>query len=234
MLDDLVNGALKHYKWNREIDGRRVERIVADQVAAHQARGALDAFSPSPIHIASMGGECFLVDGQHRLAAFGELAARGLADGVAMIAVTTACASEMEIDDLFQRINVGTPVPAAYYDRLVHEVLSAFAERLAAAYPLAVAITASPIRPRFRVDAVIRDMSANQALRDGIKDKTITADAIWAAAERENEFQKQILQADHHIDKPPPKCIAAAIRSNFYLGLEKQWPATIAIRLTSD
>ena len=236
-VEDCIRGAIRTWEWNREVDPERVARIVADQMARHRACGAFDAFSTSPMYLATLAGpgpgQCFLVDGQHRRAAFCALRdmpelAEACAD-VKMIVITTACDSQAAIDHLFRRINVGTPVPAAYYDHLVRDEILKFADRLEVLYAAAVRVGARPMRPYFNAKLVIDEISSIILVRDLIVDRKLTCDHLFEVAEAENVVAR--LKFENDRSGEAPRCAAGAVKSNFYLGLRKDgWATAVALQ----
>lgn len=235
-----ADGTIVPWEFNRTVDAERVARIVEGQLRRVKAGDNLTLFAPMPIVLCELGATTLLMDGQHRIASLMQLQASAdsqvaeAANNVEVVVCTEVCASDGELEELFERINTGTPVPAAYYAKKVDQLLTEYTKKLVGQWPHAHSKAERPQRPSFNDRRVKDVMSSNPEFRDAIIDGKITADALAKLTERENEIERN-LQAGASASKAiPERCLKGAIKSGFYLGLQKDWPAKIALRAVSN
>lgn len=93
----------------RGIDAGHVERMVVDQAAEHARSGCFSLLQS--ITVASLGGRVFVLDGQHRIAAYDELRRRGFSvAGTIIPVVHYGVADVKDLAELYTRINQHKPV----------------------------------------------------------------------------------------------------------------------------
>lgn len=251
-------GELVTWEFNRALDEERVSRMTQDQIGRLERGDPLTLFLPVPVTVCALGGDacflggdaCFLgddrcinvggvtyvMDGQHRLAVLTTLVEHARTEISApartaeLLLCTVTCATAAELEDVFVRINSGTPVPAAYYDKKVDELLAGYCERLIGLWPLAHSEAARPQRPSFSVRRVKDAMSSQALLRNAIIDGRLTAETLVAITDRENTLERNLQGTEGAGKGIPDRCLKGAIKSEFYLGLRKEWATDIALR----
>lgn len=228
--------ALRQWELNRGVDEERVARLVRDQVARLDQGKGVSLFLPVPITVCRHAGVLYLIDGQHRAAALERLRAQRpeSADSAELLLCTVQCDSAAAMEDVFLRVNSGTPVPAAYYANKVNVVISTFLERLILTFPGVAGNAAHPQRPRFNLKTVRDEMSSLTQLRDSILNNSLDAEALSALAVAENEIEQARHDSPKAASGVPPRCLAAAAKTGFYLGLQKGWPLELALRAVAS
>jgi hypothetical protein len=227
--------SLLPWEFNRDVDAPRVARMYELQVERIRQGQRPNLFMPVPITVGRMssGGALLLMDGQHRLAVLQRLAQSGLQplEAIEIVLCEVVCDNLDDLEDLFVRINSGTPVPAAYYSKKVAVLLDEFTRALAAEFPAAVSAAPRPQRPNFNKSRVCDEMSSQLALRDAIIDGKVTPDHLIAAVHEENAIEMLVpVSARRAV---PASVLARASKSGFFLGLREGWPTVVALRASA-
>ena len=205
------SGAIALYEHNRAVKASLVRRL-ADDIARDRTLG------PNDVHIAEVGERRFVIDGQHRLAALGLLEPE-----------------QLEGLEVFLCINQGTPVPPAYYNAEVARVLGAAVRALAAKYPRAVAEPgASFRRPKFAEQPLLDELSESHHVREAIAGGRLDAERLVGLIEALNADKRSYLEhcEDEGLQADvPATCVGGAVRSGFYVALERNWTSLLIHRV---
>jgi hypothetical protein len=227
-------GRLSPWQYNRATDEARVIRMLRDQVGRLEKGQPFTLFLPVPITVCRLGGVTYLMDGQHRLAVLQRLSdtCPAAVAGVQLALCTVECREPGDLEDVFIRINSGTPVPAAYYAQKVSRVLDEYLHQLRLRYPHAESDAEHPQKPRFNLRRTRDAMSSHLELRDAIIDGWLSAERLLEVTEHENRVEAAFLAAPGaaRMKTPSSRCLKYAASTGFYLGLRDGWALTVSIQ----
>jgi hypothetical protein len=222
LLERFRSGRIRLWALNREIDLPRARAIARslDQCSEPWALG------PVPVQLAATGGETFILDGQHRIAALG-LVARP--EKFQVFVVESALASPDELMAEFEKINCGAPVPATYWCEKMASELGRFLDELSRAFPgtETVSSLSRTSRPRWFRAKVLASLNECSALIEALRAGEVNSRGLLAAAFVEND-RVSALAASNAFPDLRPRCLKMAASTNFYLGLDKIWPLRVA------
>lgn len=226
-----ASGVLSRWEGNREIDSGRVAKLFADQLSLIDSGREPTLFSPCPVVIYSQPGTgSVLVDGQHRLEVLKLLSEARPSFSAWILLCTCAGAGAgplPSVHEVFERVNSGTPVPAAYYNDRVGAMLGAFAAAMSVRYQSAVSKAAHPQRPNFNLQQVRDSMSSHLPFRDAVIDRLVTVGDLMAIVVRENDIEALVTGSGSRC-RLPASVIERAKRTGFHLGLRDGWPLAVA------
>ena len=170
----------------------------------------------------------------HRLAALGLLEPEQL-EGLEVFLCRARCEDMGEVAAEFRRINQGTPVPPAYYNAEVARVLGAAVRALAAKYPRAVAEPgASFRRPKFAEQPLLDELSESHHVREAIAGGRLDAERLVGLIEALNADKRSYIEhcEDEGLQADvPATCVGGAVRSGFYVALERNWTSLLIHRV---
>lgn len=231
-----ASGSLVHYEWNRPVVASRA-RAIAETLKEPRR----NCFGPAPMVIARRQvtdtfATNYIVDGQHRLEALliADREAPEIVDAAVVLVCWVTVESDEEVRREFKLVNQGTPVPAAYYNKEVGDVLSAAVATLAKAFPLAVATTDTWQRPKFGTRNTVECLSSQTSIRDSITLHGASAKDILAFIMRENDRLRAQFENDDVAESlalnygASAAIVDRAVKSRFYLGIIKDWHAHVA------
>ena len=206
---------VQFWEFNRPVDEDRAKLMV----------GKVD-FLLTPITICKITDQYFLIDGQHRYRSW-ILSGQPL-DTEWLIHIIT-CEHESVILKLFEVVNSGTPVPAAYYNKRIERLIEDYLRLVVNKWPDAESKSDLPIRPRFNrrtiKDLISNNVSFVKLLMSGVE---ISAKIMFDKTFEYNETIKlKINTGLLTIDSE--KCLSVAKKIDFFIGLEgRDWPSRIA------
>ena len=223
---------VRPWKENRPVSEDRVKWLALAERRAFEATGRYE-FSSPPTTLCWMAAEgparLYLIDGQHRHAAW--LLLGSPADTEWLVHVV-ACADAAAVAKQFEWCNSGTPVPATYYAARVKQAVDVLLDLLAMEYPDTTSESKAPIRPRFNRATVHDELGAIPSLRDGVMFGQLTGEALFSAAKELNDARAELYEATPSAEKSV-KCLAAAQKLGWHLGLSRDWPLMVVGAATS-
>lgn len=232
LLAQSRDGRLRLWGQNRRVDQARVDRLYEDQVRHLFAQRELTLFTPAPFVVHALPrGAAELLDGQHRLAVLRRLEETH-PQSIADLWVVVCSIAGQTAEAVFERVNSGTPVPAAYYNQKVGAVVKAYLAEVTLRYPAAVSKAPHPHRPNINLARVCDEMTAHLPLRDAIIDGLVTPADLLGVTLEENSIERQVTAAGPRKGLPA-SAVERARRTNFYLGLREAWPVAVAIRVVA-
>jgi hypothetical protein len=234
---ELLAWPLEKWVYNRDVDAKRVARIC--RLYEEQTRAGMKSlFLPLPITVCYLAGAAILVDGQHRLVALRQLSEQRpeLMAGIELAVCEVGCVSEAEVEHTFMRINTGTPVPAAYYNQKVDELVSSFLAALAEQFPGAAAPpeTKRPQRPSYNPRFVKDQMSSVTPFRDAAIDGALSVHDLMIIALKENAVEAVAAKSPSHRPGVTAGMYENAKKSGFYLGVRANWAGDVATRAAGE
>ncbi len=228
ILDLAATDRLRPWEYNRGVDRARVARMYAEQVNLLRVRGQTTLFTPVPIVVYSAPGEPYtLLDGQHRLEVMRLLTATNPGLRASQLLLCVARGPVPTAHEVFERVNSGTPVPAAYYNQKVNDVLTQYTASLEVRFPAAISKAPHPHRPNINLGRVREEMSAHLPFRDAIIDGLIAPADLLELTLRENDVETVVSQSGPR-SRTPASAVERAGRTHFHLGLRDGWAVALA------
>lgn len=174
-MKSVISGVVS-YEHNRELKQRRAQRLATFEKDRFAKEGTY-SFCEQSISLCDFNGTLKLIDGQHRLRAWEIL--EQPEDTEFMITVFI-CISDEEVQNAFARINSGTPVPRAYYNRKALQVVRSALDQLEEKHHGIAGESKHVKRPKYyRPDVEQFFLQQNETFINAIMDKVITDDILY-------------------------------------------------------
>jgi len=222
-------GKFSLWEYNREINDRQAQAI-----AEYAAANGYD-LGPQPLILGALpDGRHYLLDGQHRLRAGALLGAD--AAHVEIELVIEQCDDAAALRRLFRLINIGTPVPARYYDEEVEAFVAAAAPAIKRRWAAAYSAAAKTPRPWFS-DVSLQHHLAGASCREALMLGLLTPECFIAELEElcrdiDRDYQTApAAAARRYHTVNAPTVYPRAYDKGFSAGVLIEWGEAVARRI---
>jgi hypothetical protein len=225
-------GRFAHWRHNRDVDDRRA-RAIADHYTANGFNAG-----PQPIIIGILpSGATYLMDGQHRLRAGALLL--GEARNVEVEVVHEPCVDDDALRGLFRLINIGTPVPAQYYNEELARFIAETAALIKARWPRAYSGSPGAPRPWFSDQSLAHNLGGawcrEAIVRGAMGPQAFVEELAVVCREVEDDFRNSPDAASRrYATTRAPTVFSRALERGFCAGVMVEWGDYVAGRLTAQ
>ena len=229
LVEDYHQGKFSLWEYNRKINTRRAATIADYYITNNYDAG------PQPFIIGVLpNGSAVILDGQHRLYA-GNLLKEN-ANIIDIEVVYEYCLNEDQLRKTFRLINIGTPVPIAYYDQEVLEFAQKTSILIKARWPKAYSRSSSATRPWF-TDNSLEEHLGNTRCREALILGVLTPEGfleelITVCQEIEKSYKTNSSAANKTYSTTKAETIfPKALEKGFCAGVMTKWGEYVADRM---
>jgi hypothetical protein len=229
LVSDYHQKKFSLWEYNRKINTNR-----AHAIASYYINNNYDA-GPQPIIIGVLpNGSAVILDGQHRLYA-GDLLKEN-ANIIDIEVIYEYCLNEEQLRKTFKLINIGTPVPIAYWEQEVNTFVRETSIKIKNRWPKAYSKSSSATRPWF-TDNSLEENLGNNRCREALILGVLTPEGfleelIAVCQEIEKSYKTNPSDANKRYSTTKTETVfPKALEKDFCAGVLVRWGEYVADRM---